>query len=221
MWHDYKPDATFLQELLAIDEELLAETRRQLGDACMYCGGPLHRCDYPRKPRGLLEMLEAAPEEEQQAALEEAYSKRFSLCCGWSGCRRRVTPPSLRFVGRKVYVGALVFLAVARWIASGVLGLSGKALGGPGRTVRRWSRWWRGPLCESPWWQMQRGRLVPAVDEGRLPVSLLERLVDETAAGKLRRALLFVAPMTTTTASFVRVAPVTQRMAFETRQASS
>ncbi len=68
MWHDWLPDTSFLQTLVDIDEKLLHETRRQLGDACKHCGGPLHRGDYPRKPRGLPERL------------EEAYARRFSLC---------------------------------------------------------------------------------------------------------------------------------------------
>ena len=35
---------------------------------------------------------------------------RFSFCCSRDGCRKRKTPPSLRFLGRKVYVAAMVVL---------------------------------------------------------------------------------------------------------------
>jgi hypothetical protein len=203
MWHDWKLDTSFLQMLLIIDEQLLAETRRQLGNTCRYCGGPLHRGDYPRKPRGLPDELEAL------------YATRFSLCCGWRDCRRRVTPPSVRFLGRKVYVGALVFLAVLRLVITGTRRLADRVLGVPGKTVRRWSRWWRGGFCESDWWRVQRGRFAPAVDTGKLPLSLLERFAGQGEAEKLKRALLFVAPITTTTASFVRVESVTQKMAFD------
>ena len=35
---------------------------------------------------------------------------RQSVCCAMEGCRRRANPPSLRFLGRQVYFGALVLL---------------------------------------------------------------------------------------------------------------
>jgi hypothetical protein len=41
----------------------------------------------------------------------ESFDRRFSLCCGREGCRRRATPPSVRFLGRRVYVGAVVIVA--------------------------------------------------------------------------------------------------------------
>jgi hypothetical protein len=67
---------------------------------CPYCGAALHAGDYPRKPRGVPRSL-----------LGPAYERRLSLCCSREGCRRRVTPPSVRFFGRRVYLGALVVLA--------------------------------------------------------------------------------------------------------------
>ena len=75
---------------------------RAAAEPCRYCGGPLHRGDYPRKPRGGLSPSAA-----------EAFGRRFSLCCGREGCRRRATPPSVRFLGRRVYVGAVVIVASA------------------------------------------------------------------------------------------------------------
>ena len=85
------------QELLAIDE---ASCDRVAAAGCSFCGGPLHRSDYPRKPRGGLLALGG-----------EAFTRRLSLCCGWEGCRRRATPPSVRFLGRRVYLGAAVIVA--------------------------------------------------------------------------------------------------------------
>jgi hypothetical protein len=38
---------------------------------------------------------------------------RFSFCCDRDGCRNRATPPSVRFLGRKVYLGAVVMLISA------------------------------------------------------------------------------------------------------------
>ena len=42
--------------------------------------------------------------------LGEEYDRRLSFCCALDVCRKRTTPPSLRFLGRKVYLGAVVVL---------------------------------------------------------------------------------------------------------------
>jgi hypothetical protein len=44
----------------------------------------------------------------------EALSRRTSFCCHRDGCRERATPPSVVFLGRRVYAGAAVVLGVAR-----------------------------------------------------------------------------------------------------------
>jgi hypothetical protein len=38
------------------------------------------------------------------------HDRRFSFCCAIDGRRSRVTPPSLRFLGPKVYIAAIVVL---------------------------------------------------------------------------------------------------------------
>src|SRR5258708_17558960 len=89
----------FFRWLAEIDEE----TSRQVAlGGCPACGGRLHRGDYPRKPRGGLLGIAG-----------EVFSKRISLCCGRAGCRKRATPPSVRFLGRRIYLGAAVVLASA------------------------------------------------------------------------------------------------------------
>ncbi len=92
------------------------------------CNGVLYSARYRRKPRGRL------------CQLGEERDWRFSFCCTVDGCRKRATPPSLRFLGRKVYLAAMVVLiaimrqgATAAWMRQ----LSG--LAGVGRrTVGRW-----------------------------------------------------------------------------------
>ena len=42
--------------------------------------------------------------------LPEAQCLRLSFCCDREGCRKRVTPPSVRFLGRKVYLAAVMIL---------------------------------------------------------------------------------------------------------------
>ena len=86
-----------LQWLREIDE---GTCRRVAAAGCGFCGGPLHRSDYPRKPRGGL-----------LAVGGEVFSRRLSLCCGREGYRRRATPTCVRFLGRRVYRGIAMILA--------------------------------------------------------------------------------------------------------------
>lgn len=91
--------AVLAGEFFVLLERIDQEIVRQVADGgCPRCDGPLHRGDYPRKPRGGL-----------LARAGEAFNRRFSLCCGW--CRARCLPPSVRFLGRRVYLEAVVVLA--------------------------------------------------------------------------------------------------------------
>lgn len=98
MSHTVLVDARVWKLLLDADRELAVEARTR---GCS-CGGRLHSARYPRKPR------RGVPLE-----LREEYRWRESLCCEREGCRRRTTPESLRFLGRCVYLGALVVLVSA------------------------------------------------------------------------------------------------------------
>jgi hypothetical protein len=174
----------FFEELTAIDEAILA---RACSEVCRFCGGPLHRGDYTRKPRGGL-----------VGAAAEAFTRRFSLCCGREGCRCRATPPSVRFLGRRVYVGAIVIVASVVALAQTVASAATRATGVPARTTRRWIQWWRGPLVTTPVFVEISGRLVPAVERRSLPTSILDRLTGP-ASGRVRSLLAWLAPITTTT----------------------
>ena len=79
--------------LLACDRDLADERQRQ---CCADCGARLDVANFNRKPRG--RPLKLGPE----------HNRRFSFCCRRDGCRGRATPPSLRFLGRRVYVAAIV-----------------------------------------------------------------------------------------------------------------
>ena len=114
-------DDNIFQKLVAIDEETC---RRVAAAGCLSCGGPLHRGDYPRKPRGGL-----------LAVAGEVFSRRISLCCGRRGCRHRATPPSVRFLGRRVYLGVAVVLASIAAQAAATAREVRRATGIPSRTV--------------------------------------------------------------------------------------
>ena len=131
------------------------------------------------------------------AAAAEAFERRFSLCCGREGCRRRSTPPSVRFLGRRVYVGVVVIVASIVALAHHLASVCRRTTGVPARTMRRWLRWWRGPFVASPVFVEVSGRLVPAVERQLLPTSLLSSLPGEPVA-RVQKLLAWLAPLTTT-----------------------
>jgi len=88
-------DARFHNLLLAFDRDLAAVAREA---GCGRCSGVLHCAGYWRKPRG------------RACIVGPEHDRRFSFCCAVDGCRRRATPPSLRFLGRKVYLATVVVL---------------------------------------------------------------------------------------------------------------
>lgn len=183
MYHNLPRDASFWAFLFSIDQDLANSTRQK---ACP-CGGRLHCANYPRKPRG------------GGDALPEQYDYRLSFCCDRDGCRKRATPPSVRFLGRKVYLGAVVILVAAMRQGPAprrVRELS-RLFGADRRTIARWQVFWREHVPQTPFWKVARGRLVPAVEIAILPLSLLEAFLrgDDPCQG-WGRLLRFLSPIT-------------------------
>lgn len=175
-------DALFADErlydyLLAIDRELAEQARRA---GCPRCTGRLHAASYPRKPRGGLRRWR-----------DGAHARRLSLCCAC--CRKRVTPPSVRFLGRRVYYGVVVVLACARALTRARLDELEGLLGVDRRTVQRWRRWWRETLVRSPWWRVARARFLPPLEERRLPSALLARFAAADPVQRMVEVLAFLA----------------------------
>lgn len=170
----------FLELLFRIDEE---QARRMRLGTCP-CGGPLHWANFLRKPRGWLASAEVPPGREV----------RFALCCGW--CRRRALPESVRFLGRKVYLGAAVAVAeiVRGEAAAATVRLFRQRLGASWRTFRRWQRWWA-ELTGSWYWETVRGRLPPGTTDGPLPQAVLAAMVGE-ASVRLTSLLRLLGPLT-------------------------
>lgn len=183
MSHIVEYDAKFLRALAEIDAQ---HAERVRGEGCPECGGALDRADYPRKPRG--ELGEAAGE----------YERRCSFCCRVDGCRKRATPASLRFFGRKVYFAVLVMVASARARSMSLTGHGSprRVDGVPVRTVRRWLQWWQTAFALGSFWSEAKGFFAEPVDERQLPASLLERF--GTGPVALEMLLRFTAPITTT-----------------------
>ena len=182
MWQKVLRDSSFFLALLLFDRDL-AEGYRDEGCGC---GGSLHRAAYRRQPRG------------EPPGLPEGFCIRESFCCLREGCRRRLTPPSLRFLGRRVYLGAVVVL-----VSTMVHGVTDKRAwamreqcGVSRRTLERWRKWWRQSFVISELWRIVRGRFVPSVNESLLPSSLLERIEGREPSERVLGALHLLLALT-------------------------
>lgn len=172
-------DSQLYDFLDRIDANLAEKTR--LEGCCR--DGVLHRADYPRKPRG--------------GPAGRSWDRRRSFCCNQEGCRRRRTPPSVRFLGRKVYVGVVVVLVGAMMHGISrrrIMALRGE-LGVDERTLWRWRQWWRERFVQTAFWKTARGLLMPPVDAGGLPGSLVDRFNGWQVEG-LVRLMRFLSPVT-------------------------
>ncbi len=183
-------DATLFEALLAIDHDL-ATTAHAGG--CLICGGRLHHGDYPRKPRG------------GPATLGPAYDRRLSFCC--AACRTRLTPVSVRFLGRKVYLGVVVLLASVLRHGPTPMRVARLRdhLGVSRDTLARWHHWWRDAFVRTAFWKAARACFARPVDEAALPGSLLARFRGDGDT-PVQLVLRFLAPVTSTSASTLAAA---------------
>lgn len=179
-------DGRLYELLQRFDEDLAAEHRAA---GCARCGAVLHSARYRRKPRGF-------------AGLAPEYGWRLSFCCAREGCRTRATPASLRFLGRKVYLGAVVVLvSVLRCGISPVrMRHLEQRVGVNRRTVMRWRQWWCEEFIATPFWRAASSRLMPPVEHSELPASLLERFAG-AARDRLISALRWISPITSESAA--------------------
>lgn len=198
MCHFILSDSRFYQRLFRIDQSIAEEEQK----AGCWCGGVLHSARYPGKPRG------------PRSGLDECYDYGLSFCCARDGCRRRRTPPSVGFLGRKVYLSVIVVLATALQH-----GLTEKRRKGlievldiASQTIVGWRRFWREVFPQSRFWQAERGRLLPPLAIRQLPGGLLERFNGEALADRLVQRLLWICPITTASSRFLKVEVDLQKM---------
>lgn len=153
--------------LLKFDEDLAAEARQK---RCQRCGGRLDQDHFSRKPR--------VP---TGVALPAGYDKRFSFSCAVDGCRKRHTPPSARYLGRRIYLGVVVVLATAmqQGLAPWRLHRLREELGVSKATLERWRAWWQEAFPGSAFWKAAKGAFAAPVAEAQLPRALLERFAGD------------------------------------------
>jgi len=176
--HTLLQDPRFFSLLLLIDQDQAAQTQA----AGCTCKGRLHRANYPRKPRGCLPQFRCG------------FDHRFSFCC--SICRKRATAPSVRFLGRRVYLALLVVLGSSRHAGSNPSTPNLASLAVPARTLERWRLWWREAFIYTPLWLSACAAFMPTIDRQQLPDSLLERFLGADAAARMSALLRFLCPLT-------------------------
>lgn len=181
MSHKLLLDASLYGVLWLIDQDLAAQCKA----ARCPCGGRLDVANYPRKPRG-------GPE------LPAEQKLRLSFCCATEGCRRRSTPPSTRFLGRRVYLGAVVVVLsrlaerCTRKLLAQLRALVGHV---SERTIDRWLSWWREAFPTTAVFAELRGR-APAVAQRPCPRSLWSVLVVGGLRERLVAVLRLLLPLT-------------------------
>jgi hypothetical protein len=175
MSHKFIINASFHSFLNTIDQELANEMHTQ---GCCYCGGKLHQANYPRSPVGL------------PPPFREYYDERLSFCC--DACRKRATPPSVRFFGRR-WFPALLFILLSVLM----LGINERRILQVKQhfgivvsesTWKRWRKWWRKSFMETPLWQQVKS-LIPTISFTHhcLPRALLSAF-----RGLLEEKMLFL-----------------------------
>lgn len=185
MCHELPRGSDFWSFLVSVDRDV-ADRRRQVG---CDCGGRLHAAHYPRKPRG-------SPE-----ALPDEFNHRFSFCCDRDGCRKRVTPPSVRFLGRRVYLGAIVILVAAmqQGLTPRRVRDLASMIGADRTTLLRWQVFWRERFPQTKFWKVARAQLVLHVNITFLPQAFLQAFMRMTnTAQDWGRLLTFLSPITIT-----------------------
>lgn len=149
--------------------------------------GRLHVSNYLRKPRG-------GPADSPSVD----FKYRFSFCCAREGCRKRLTPPSVRFLGPKVYFGAIIVLVTALRQGPTPWGMRvlKQEFGADRRTISRWQKFWQEIFVRTRFWTTAKARFLPPADEKSLPLSIVDRVEGSEFEEKVRGILRFLAPTT-------------------------
>jgi hypothetical protein len=182
MCHMALLDSKFVEFLVRTDEKMAEEMRAA---RCTRCGNALHLNSFPRKPAGVPPEL-----------VRKHFVYRLSFDC--SVCSKRHTPPSVRFLEQRVYLGLAVVLTCA--VQKGLTDFRAKSLVEKIRvsrqTIERWCRWWREAFAKSAFFKTERGRFKPlTIEDATLPACLLLSFEGTDLSSRLQGLLRFLAPL--------------------------
>jgi hypothetical protein len=175
MYQNYLADEALRELMEKVDEESAQKCKEE---GCRRCGNTLHCDNYARKPRG-------GPAH---------WDKRYSFTCAEN--RHRTTPPSVRFLGRKVYISMVVVLVAAmnHGLKPERVSYLREQLNLDRRTLQHWRKWWLERFVQSAFWKGARARFSPRLCEKSLPLSLCENFgVDRR--DRLLELLKFLIPI--------------------------
>ena len=124
------------------------------------------------------------------------HSDRISFCSDLDGARRRFTPPSVRFLGRRVDLFAAFLLTSV--LRNDVNEFRAAQLEGPlhvsEKTLRRWRHRWLESFPTTYVWRELRGRFVPQIANADLPRALLDRSTIDSVAERALKLLELQSP---------------------------
>lgn len=173
MSHNLLLNSSFHIRLRQIDWETTQATREK---GCPFCSGPLHQANYPRTVFGL------------PPAMRHHHEERFSLCCGH--CRKRTTPPSVRFLGARRFLAFVFVLVCAQRTAPHEKRLERLFLRFGLRvslsTWQRWRQWWKNPFPVTSVWRALKGLLVHHDRFKALPRDVFKALTADRLVSLLR-----------------------------------
>jgi hypothetical protein len=177
-------DPCLYEQLLAADR---ASAEKFRGRPCEFCKeGTLHRSNFERKPLG----------HPSHVPLPEGFLIRDSFCCSKDSCRKRTTPPSMRFLGPKAYLSAIIIAVCAGLVPIRSVGVSR-------RTIGRWRSFWSDWLPSTKFWEEKKGKLTQTEgdkltqeEEATPPLQLLISHCKGSAESVMISCLRFLLPIT-------------------------
>ena len=177
MFHIPDSKSSFYSFLQKIDQDTVAAMQ---ATPCIFCNDQLDRADYLRKPRGVPD------------GIDEDFSVKYGLCCRREGCRKRTTPASVRFYGRRVFL--LFFMVLSTSVSESGCSRVAATMGVSRQTLANWRHFWREVFPQTALWRQKRGLLTFPPQPETLPGSLVEQLAGKLSnAESLIPALKFIA----------------------------
>ena len=183
MFSNFLSTSEFHALLNDIDKSVASEICQS---NCPDCGGKLHSSNYPRNPHGV------------PAQFRDQYEQRLSFSC--ADCRKRITPPSVRFFGRYWHVAPILVL-----ISALQLGLTKRrmdqikqhfGINVSSSTWRRWRLWWQDTFPMSSFWKQEKGRVSLAPEQEQSIPYVLLAMFNNTLNESLVKLLKFLSPIT-------------------------